>query len=169
VGGDRVTQNEGWYNVTEDADRGIRLARMGFRSVMFDSTTHEEAPIRFGAWLRQRSRWMKGWMQTWGVYMRAPARLWREAGGRGFLTLNILIGGNVFTALAYPFLISGVIADLAVRTARRAGLAAVRPADAVESRHDRHWHCGGCRHRPARFGPAESIAERLVLALTPLY
>jgi cellulose synthase/poly-beta-1,6-N-acetylglucosamine synthase-like glycosyltransferase len=56
----------GWdaYNVTEDADLGIRLARMGFRSVMFNSTTHEEAPIRFGAWLRQRSRWMKGWMQT---------------------------------------------------------------------------------------------------------
>lgn len=55
----------GWdpYNVTEDADLGFRLARFGYRSVMFPSTTYEEAPARFGAWLRQRSRWMKGWMR----------------------------------------------------------------------------------------------------------
>jgi cellulose synthase/poly-beta-1,6-N-acetylglucosamine synthase-like glycosyltransferase len=117
----------GWdaYNVTEDADLGIRLARMGFRSVMFDSTTHEEAPIRFCAWLPQRSRWMKGWMQTWGVHMRAPTRFWRDAGGRGFLTLNILIGGNILTALAYPLLIGGVIVDLAVRTGAAPGWLAV--------------------------------------------
>jgi glycosyltransferase involved in cell wall biosynthesis len=54
----------GWdaYNVTEDADLGFRLARRGYRSVTFDSTTYEEAPIRFGNWLRQRTRWMKGWL-----------------------------------------------------------------------------------------------------------
>ena len=76
----------GWdaWNVTEDADLGFRLARFGYRSVTFDSTTDEEAPIRFKAWLGQRSRWMKGWMQTWGVHMREPRRLWREAGPRGF-------------------------------------------------------------------------------------
>lgn len=51
------------YNVTEDADLGLRLARFGFRSVMIGSTTFEEAPARFGAWLRQRTRWLKGWMQ----------------------------------------------------------------------------------------------------------
>ena len=97
----------GWdaYNVTEDADLGFRLARLGYRSVTFDSTTNEEAPIRFKAWLRQRSRWMKGWMQTWSVHMREPRRLWREAGPRGFLTLNIIVGGNVLTALAYPILV----------------------------------------------------------------
>ena len=97
----------GWdaWNVTEDADLGFRLARFGYRSVTFDSTTNEEAPIRFKAWLRQRSRWMKGWMQTWSVHMREPRRLWREAGPRGFLTLNIIVGGNVLTALAYPILV----------------------------------------------------------------
>jgi glycosyltransferase XagB len=100
----------GWdaWNVTEDADLGFRLARFGYRSVTFDSTTREEAPIRFKAWLRQRSRWMKGWMQTWSVHMRNPRRLWREAGPRGFLTLNIIVGGNVLTALAYPVLIAEV-------------------------------------------------------------
>lgn len=97
----------GWdpYNVTEDADLGFRLARHGYRSVMFPSTTYEEAPARFGAWLRQRSRWMKGWMQTWSVHMRSPVRLWRESGPSGFFTLNILVGGNVLTALAHPLLL----------------------------------------------------------------
>jgi cellulose synthase/poly-beta-1,6-N-acetylglucosamine synthase-like glycosyltransferase len=100
----------GWdsYNVTEDADLGLRLARFGYRSVTFDSTTKEEAPIRFKAWLGQRSRWMKGWMQTWAVHMREPSRLWREAGPRGFLTLNIIVGGNVLTALAYPILVGEI-------------------------------------------------------------
>ena len=104
----------GWdsYNVTEDADLGFRLARFGYRSVTFDSTTDEEAPIRFKAWLGQRSRWMKGWMQTWGVHMREPRRLWREAEPRGFLTLNILVGGNVLTALAYPILVIELAAHL---------------------------------------------------------
>jgi cellulose synthase/poly-beta-1,6-N-acetylglucosamine synthase-like glycosyltransferase len=100
----------GWdaWNVTEDADLGLRLARFGYRSVTFDSTTKEEAPIRFKAWLGQRSRWMKGWMQTWGVHMRQPWRLWREAGPRGFLALNIIVGGNVLTALAYPILVGEI-------------------------------------------------------------
>jgi glycosyltransferase XagB len=102
-----LRQVGGWdaWNVTEDADLGFRLARFGYRSVTFDSTTNEEAPIRFKAWLGQRSRWMKGWMKTWGVHMREPRRLWREAGPRGFLALNIIVGGNVLTALAYPILV----------------------------------------------------------------
>lgn len=101
----------GWdpYNVTEDADLGFRLARFGYRSVMFASTTYEEAPARFGAWLRQRSRWMKGWMQTWSVHMRSPRRLWRDAGPGGFFTLNIIVGGNVLTALAHPFLLGEIL------------------------------------------------------------
>lgn len=101
----------GWdpYNVTEDADLGFRLARFGYRSVMFPSTTYEEAPARFGAWLRQRSRWMKGWMQTWSVHMRSPRQLWRDAGPGGFFTLNILVGGNVLTALAHPLLLGELL------------------------------------------------------------
>ena len=94
----------GWdaWNVTEDADLGLRLARFGYRAVTFDSTTQEEAPIRFLPWLKQRSRWMKGWMQTWSVHMRAPLRFWRDAGWRGFVTLNLVIGANILSALVYP-------------------------------------------------------------------
>ena len=69
----------GWdpYNVTEDADLGMRLARFGYRTGVINSTTYEEAPARIGPWLRQRTRWFKGWMQTWPVHMRQPARLLR--------------------------------------------------------------------------------------------
>ncbi|WP_445490854.1 glycosyltransferase [Rhodopseudomonas sp. RCAM05734] len=100
----------GWdaFNVTEDADLDFRLARFGHRSVTFDSTTFEEAPIHFRAWRRQRSRWMKGWLQTWCVHMRHPRRLWGDAGPGGFFALNMIAGGNVLTALAYPAMVLGM-------------------------------------------------------------
>lgn len=104
------------YNVTEDADLGLRLARLGWRSVMFPSTTREEAPAFLKAWLRQRTRWMKGWMQTWAVHMRAPLRLYRDIGLRGLVSINLLVGGNVLGALAYPCLLGTLafkIADYA--------------------------------------------------------
>lgn len=97
------------YNVTEDADLGLRLARLGWHSVMFPSTTREEAPAFLMPWLRQRTRWMKGWMQTWAVHMRAPRQLYRDIGWRGFVSINLLVGGNVVGALAYPCLL-GVLA-----------------------------------------------------------
>lgn len=104
----------GWdaFNVTEDADLGIRLARFGYRSVTFASTTFEEAPVHFRSWLRQRTRWMKGWLQTWCVHMRQPRQLWRDAGARGFVTLNLVAGGNVLTALAYPVMLGALLAHL---------------------------------------------------------
>jgi hypothetical protein len=100
----------GWdaFNVTEDADLGFRLARFGHRSVTFESTTFEEAPIHFRAWRRQRSRWMKGWLQTWCVHMRRPRQLWRDAGPGGFFALNMIAGGNVLTALAYPVMLGQI-------------------------------------------------------------
>lgn len=112
---DLLRQVGGWdaYNVTEDADLGVRLARFGYRTMTFDSATDEEAPIRFIRWMKQRSRWMKGWMQTWSVHMRSPRRLWREAGPRGFLSLNVLVGGNVLTALTCPILFIELAAHLA--------------------------------------------------------
>lgn len=109
-----LRQVGGWdaYNVTEDADLGYRFARFGYRSMMFPSTTYEEAPLTFGVWLRQRTRWTKGWIQTWQVHMRHPRRLWHEMGPAGFLTLNIMIGGNVLSALAYPIMIYIMLSHL---------------------------------------------------------
>jgi cellulose synthase/poly-beta-1,6-N-acetylglucosamine synthase-like glycosyltransferase len=100
----------GWdaYNVTEDADLGMRLARFGYRSATAASTTYEEAPARFGPWLRQRTRWFKGWMQTWLVHMRTPRRLVRELGPAGALTFHLVIGGNVLAALSHPIFLAGL-------------------------------------------------------------
>jgi cellulose synthase/poly-beta-1,6-N-acetylglucosamine synthase-like glycosyltransferase len=101
----------GWdpYNVTEDADLGMRLARFGFRSAMIGSTTYEEAPARFAPWLHQRSRWFKGWIQTWLVHMRQPRGLWRELGLPGFITFQLLVGGNALAALVHPLFLAGLI------------------------------------------------------------
>lgn len=79
----------GWdaYNVTEDADLGMRLARFGYDTAVIYSTTLEEAPSAFRHWLPQRTRWFKGWLRTvndflslinsmyWRVYRVACARV----------------------------------------------------------------------------------------------
>jgi cellulose synthase/poly-beta-1,6-N-acetylglucosamine synthase-like glycosyltransferase len=98
------------YNVTEDADLGVRLARFGYRSIAISSPTYEEAPSRLGPWLRQRTRWLKGWMQTWLVHMREPRRLHRELGAWPFLTVQLVVGGNVLASLVHPLMIGWLIA-----------------------------------------------------------
>jgi cellulose synthase/poly-beta-1,6-N-acetylglucosamine synthase-like glycosyltransferase len=104
----------GWdaYNVTEDADLGMRLCRFGYRSGVIDSTTFEEAPVKLLGWLGQRRRWFKGWMQTWLVHMREPRRLFRELGCGGFLTFQLIVGGNALVALAHPAFLFGLIWEL---------------------------------------------------------
>ena len=97
------------YNVTEDADLGMRLGRFGYRATVINSTTYEEAPAHLRPWLRQRTRWFKGWMQTWTVHMRTPRRLLRELGPGGFLTFQLVIGGNVLSALIHPIFLASVI------------------------------------------------------------
>jgi glycosyltransferase XagB len=91
------------FNVTEDADVGIRLGRRGFRTVMIDSTTYEEANSRIYNWIRQRSRWVKGYMQTWLVHMRHPVRLWTELGPLKLLSFHLVVGGTFLTMLLNPF------------------------------------------------------------------
>jgi cellulose synthase/poly-beta-1,6-N-acetylglucosamine synthase-like glycosyltransferase len=94
------------YNVTEDADLGMRLARFGYRIAVVPSTTFEEAPARLGPWLRQRTRWLKGWMQTWLVHMREPRMLVRDLGPAGMLTFQLVVGGNVLAPLVQPIFVA---------------------------------------------------------------
>jgi cellulose synthase/poly-beta-1,6-N-acetylglucosamine synthase-like glycosyltransferase len=89
------------FNVTEDADLGIRLHREGYRTAMIDSTTLEEANSQVGNWIRQRSRWNKGYFQTWLVHMRHPFSLLSETGLRGFLAFNLTMG-SAFVLLMNP-------------------------------------------------------------------
>ncbi len=99
------------YNVTEDADLGLRLARAGKRAVVFDSTTLEEATGSVPAWIRQRSRWIKGFMLTWAVHMRAPRRLAQELGIMPMVAINILLLDGFLSFLLQPVLVlSGIVA-----------------------------------------------------------
>lgn len=76
----------GWdaHNVTEDADLGFRLARHGYRTEMVPTVTYEEANCRFWPWIKQRSRWLKGYMTTYLVHMRRPRVLYRQLGAWKF-------------------------------------------------------------------------------------
>jgi len=100
----------GWdsYNVTEDADLGIRLYRLGYRAAAIASATYEEAPARFVPWLKQRTRWYKGWMQTWFVHMRRPGRLFRELTPAGAIAFQIFFAANVLAALIHPLFMAGL-------------------------------------------------------------
>jgi cellulose synthase/poly-beta-1,6-N-acetylglucosamine synthase-like glycosyltransferase len=94
------------YNVTEDADLGMRLARFGLGTTVMESSTFEEAPVHVGPWLRQRTRWFKGWTQTWLVHMRRPRRLWGDLGPAGFVVFQLVVGGSVLAALVHPLFIA---------------------------------------------------------------
>ncbi len=89
----------GWdaYNVTEDADLGFRLWSLGWRLGVIGSRTIETPPGEFDRWLPQRTRWIKGYMQTWGVHTRRPARL----GARGLLSLVMTLGAGIVSAAAH--------------------------------------------------------------------
>ncbi len=96
----------GWdaHNVTEDADLGVRLARFGYRTELIDTVTHEEANCRVWPWIRQRSRWLKGFMVTWLVHMRRPRQLLRDLGWRRFLGFQAFFAGTVAQFLLAPLL-----------------------------------------------------------------
>jgi glycosyltransferase XagB len=95
----------GWdaWNVTEDADLGIRLSRLGYRIADLPSSTLEEAPITLRAWMKQRTRWMKGYVQTCCVHSRQPGRALSELGFWRFLGALSITLGRVLSALGYPF------------------------------------------------------------------
>jgi cellulose synthase/poly-beta-1,6-N-acetylglucosamine synthase-like glycosyltransferase len=105
---DALERLGGWdaHNVTEDADLGIRLYRAGWRTEILDTTTREEANCRLMPWIRQRSRWLKGYAITWAVHMRRPAALWREMGPQGFLGFNVLFVGTLVQFVLTPVMLS---------------------------------------------------------------
>lgn len=96
---------QGWdpFNVTEDADLGVRLFKEGFRTAIIDSTTLEEANSKWGNWVRQRSRWIKGYMQTYLVHTRNPYQFVKTNKHHAFL-FNLILGGKIAFILINPFL-----------------------------------------------------------------
>src|SRR2546423_188937 len=92
------------FNVTEDCDLGLRMAYYGFKTAMLNSTTYEEANSRLKNWVRQRSRWIKGYMQTYLVYMRKPQVYLRRGRLGEFLSLQLFVGGKTLVLLVNPFM-----------------------------------------------------------------
>ena len=90
------------HNVTEDADLGLRLARLGKTTAMLESTTYEEANSRLPNWIRQRSRWIKGYFQTILVHTRSPRRLYRDLGFKRTVEFFGAFVGGPFVALVSP-------------------------------------------------------------------
>jgi len=95
----------GWdsHNVTEDADLGIRLYRYGYRTELLRTVTQEEANCHFHAWIKQRSRWLKGYMMTYLVHMRRPLSLYQTLGVRRFLGFNAIFLSTLSQFLLAPF------------------------------------------------------------------
>lgn len=102
----QLEQIGGWdaHNVTEDADLGVRLARFGYRTELIPTVTHEEANCRPWPWIKQRSRWLKGFMTTYLVHMRHPGRLLEDLGWWKFLGLQAFFVGTLSQFLFAPVL-----------------------------------------------------------------
>lgn len=96
----------GWdpFNVTEDADLGVRFFAEGKRVGVINSTTYEEANCKFNNWIRQRSRWIKGYIQTAFVYNRHPIKMVKKLGLKNWLSFQMLITGTPVTFLINPIL-----------------------------------------------------------------
>ncbi len=100
----KLLELKGWdpFNVTEDCDLGIRIFRAGYTTRVLDTTTWEEANSLLDNWLKQRSRWVKGYIQTYFVNMRNPLELLKSTGPVNFLHFNIIVGGNFFVLCFNP-------------------------------------------------------------------
>lgn len=96
---------KGWdpFNVTEDCDLGIRLFKTGYKTAIIDSTTLEEANSNLKNWFRQRSRWIKGYLQTYLVHMRNPIQLIKNHGIHAFI-FQLIVGGKIAFMLINPIL-----------------------------------------------------------------
>ncbi len=96
----------GWdaFNVTEDCDLGMRLARKGYRTEIIDSTTHEEANSNIRNWINQRSRWIKGYIITYFVHMREPLKTIQNGRWRDLLFFQFVVGGKVTSLFINPIM-----------------------------------------------------------------
>lgn len=103
---ENLRQLQGWdpFNVTEDADLGVRLFQKGYRTAIINSTTYEEATSVAKNWLRQRSRWIKGYMQTYLVHMRNNWSFIRQKGVWHNFVFQLTVGGKILFVLLNPFM-----------------------------------------------------------------
>lgn len=159
----------GWdaFNVTEDADLGVRMSRLRYRVGTLDSRTYEEAPNRLAPWIRQRTRWMKGWMQTFIVHNRDVRALLRDQGWRSFFAFEIYVGGMLFSApLHLAFLLS---LTFKLTLAEAVGLTGVERWEFVHIFVLFSGYLGATAHALAGAARLRQPGIMLAQALLPLY
>jgi cellulose synthase/poly-beta-1,6-N-acetylglucosamine synthase-like glycosyltransferase len=161
----------GWdaWNVTEDADLGLRLARFRYKVATFDSETLEEVPAAVPAFLRQRTRWLKGWTQTLFVVARTPRRLARELGFVAASCTVLGLGSAIIGALLWPLFALLLILDAAFGPL-------LTPQSAAEVLNSTLWCFNALFGAVALFGPIAIAMRRQKLhalwpwlVLWPLY
>jgi len=166
---DVLSAVEGWdaWNVTEDADLGFRLWSRGWRLGVISRPTWETPPGGLDNWLPQRTRWLKGYMQTWGVHTREPWRL----GWRGAVALALTVGAGLVSAALHGLSLAWVAATVLV--ALIAGLPPETPALALSvlvlGAASAWLSCAiGARRAGVRYGPGDMIVAPAYWALLSL-
>ncbi len=103
---DVIRTLRGWdaFNVTEDCDLGIRLFKKGYKTAIIESTTYEEANSKLGNWLSQRSRWIKGYIQTYFVHMRDIQEFFKPSAFVHFFTFQLIVGGKIISLVINPLM-----------------------------------------------------------------
>lgn len=104
---DKLEEMHGWdpYNVTEDADLGLRICARGYKIRMVYSYTPEEAPITLKAWIIQRSRWIKGYIHTYLIYMRHPIYVYKKYRVKGFVFFNYILFISPLLLVVFPLMV----------------------------------------------------------------
>lgn len=166
---DVLSAVEGWdaWNVTEDADLGFRLWSRGWKLGVISRPTWETPPGGLDNWLPQRTRWLKGYMQTWGVHTREPWRL----GWRGAAALVLTVGAGLVSAALHGLSLAWVAATVLV--CLMAGLPPETPALALSvlvlGAASAWLSCAiGARRAGVAYGPADMIAAPAYWALLSL-
>lgn len=97
---------EGWdaFNVCEDCDLGLRLYKRGHRTALFNSTTFEEANSNLDSWIKQRSHWIKGYIQSFFVHIRSQRGFMRSIREPHLFTFILVVGGKTLSVFINPFL-----------------------------------------------------------------
>ena len=114
---EQLRKVKGWdsFNVTEDCDLGIRLAKQGYLTAIINSDTLEEANSDVNNWINQRSRWIKGYMQTYLVHMRDPMEFLRSSYKSHLTTFQLVVGGKILSLFINPFMWATTILYFALR------------------------------------------------------
>lgn len=101
-----IEKLEGWdaFNVCEDCDLGLRLYKQGYRTALFNSTTYEEANSNLNNWIRQRSHWIKGYIQSFFIHLRSPGGFKKSLRQPNFLIFLLVVGGKTLSVFINPFL-----------------------------------------------------------------